>query len=402
MSLIPMLEHYAREFESGGSDTPAGRKGRVFARLCQSQNPTRKKLAEEMRIRPATVSAIMLDMINDGLVLEARPEKIHQKGRPEIILSPNPNALAAVVCSMVSQTINCTLINLAGETLYKGQVEAQADQIDNDTFLDIVASLYSDCLEHLPKGTKLAGVAMSIPGIVDKHRQIWRHSSHWPRLRNVDLSKLACLHSGRIMVSKSLDCELRARLSRMGCPADEGVLLLHWGFGIGAAFQPALDTPFSRARGFGEVGHSCADLASKAMCKCGMTGCVEAEAGLWALAPKLSTTDAPIDEWQFEQYLRENPTLDIGDRPIDLVAMTLRNLFVTLLPDQCVITGPFSQNEAIFSRLLSRFDAFLPESSLVVGEARTKIRPGRAGTKDEIIGAATTVFRPALKELCGV
>lgn len=402
MSLIPMLEHYARDFEMDGQDTPAGRKGRVFTRLCATEKPTRKKLAKDMSIRPATVSEIVLDLINNGLVVESRPEKVHQKGRPEIILGANPNSLAAAVINTISHTVNCTLVNLAGDILHKSQIETEAHEIDNDAFLDIIAKLYADCQDWLPDGARLAGTAISLPGIVDEHEQIWQYSSHWPQLRDVALSRLANLLSTRITVSKSLDCELRARMSRQDYPANQGLLLLHWGFGIGAAFQRALDTPFPKLKGFGEIGHSCVDLASQALCKCGMTGCVEAEAGLWALAPKLSTGDTPTEEWQFEQFLRDNPDLDIGDRPIGLVAMTLRNLFVTLSPDQCIITGPFSQNAAIFSRLVNRFEEFYPDGSLVVAGTRARIRSGRAGTKDEITGAATTIFRPALKELCGV
>lgn len=401
MLAIPMLSHFARQFEVDGADGPAGRKGRVFTRLCATTDPTRKKLAERMGIRPATISDIVLDLIGDGLVLEARPDQVYQKGRPEILLRPNPNALTAIVCNTVSNTVHCALVNFAGEILHCSETQTRGDRIDKSAFLDIVVDLYKDCLGRVPNGARHIGAAISLPGIVDEERLIWRYSAHWPELRDLDLSVLSDRIANRITVSKNLDCELRARMSRRGHPPSEGVLLLHWGFGIGAAFQRGHDLQFLNKQGFGEVGHSCVDVTSRAVCKCGMTGCVEAEAGLWALTRKPGARDIPTEEWKFEQFLCDNPDLDIWYRPIDLVAMTLRNLCVTLSPDQCIVTGPFAQSKPIFSRLVTRFEEFLPQNSLVVGKRRTKLHAGRAGTEDEIIGASATVFRPALADLCG-
>lgn len=395
-----MIELYARQFEIGGPDLPTGRKGRIFTKVCASSAPTRKKLAEQLGIRPATMSEITLELINDGLVLEARPGRNLHKGRPEIILRPNADRLVAIVCYLVSHTVHCALVNLAGETLYNSQFEALADQTDNEAFLSAISNLCAGCLDQVPNGSTLAGIALSLPGIVDEVTGFWRYSSHWPKLRNLDLSSLTERLDSTVTVSKNLKCELHARRSRGNHQTSESLLMLHWGFGIGAAFAHRGSTFAAESRGFGEVGHTCVDSTSTALCKCGMTGCVEAEAGIWAIAERMKGQDIPEDEWQFEQFLRDNPDLDIWERPVKLMALTLRNLCLTLSPDQCIITGPFAQSEPIFSRLVKCFEENLPTRSLVVGENRTKLRAGRAGTQDEIVGAASTVFQPAINLLC--
>jgi len=399
MPSIPMLELYAREFGLDGPDIPTGRKGRIFTRVCLSDQPTRKKLASDMGIRPATVSEIALELINDGLVLEARPDRSLQKGRPEIILSPNPDRLVAIVCYLVSHSIHCALVNLGGDTLYEAHFDAEAGRTDKPAFVKIISELFADCLGHVPQASELAGVAFSLPGIVDETNGIWCYSSHWPKLRNFDLSGLAEHFECNVTLSKNLNCELRARISRRSDQATESLLLLHWGFGVGAAFANGGDISISERKGFGEVGHSCVDPASQAICRCGMTGCIEAEAGIWALSESLEDRSFPREEWKFEQYLRDNPDLEAWDRPINLMALMLRNLSLTLSPDQCVITGPFSQNSRVFSRLVARFEELLPKKSLVVGEPRITLRSGRRGTQDEIIGAASTVFSSALMHL---
>lgn len=398
MPSMPMLEHYSRLFETGGPDTPVGRKGRFFTRLCATTNPTRKKLGLEMGIRPGTVSDLSLELIRAGLVIEDRPKKNLQKGRPEIILRANGHKLVAIVCYFISQTVHCALVDLSGNKLYEISFEAAAEQVDPVAFASLINDLCQQAQGQIPLGSELVGMALSLPGIVDEVNSIWRYSVHWPKLRDIDLSHLDEMLGYPVMVLKNLNCELRARVSRHGQATTGGLILFHWGFGIGAAFVRGEDPFVSEHRGFGEVGHCCVDINSSAVCKCGMTGCVEAEAGLWALAPHLADADVSAKEWQFEQYLDDHSRLDIWQRPIELVALTLRNLCLIMAPDECIITGPFAQNSEIFGTLVDRFEALMPTSSLVVSNQRTILRAGRAGAKDEIIGAACSVFRSSLNQ----
>lgn len=398
MTIIPMLSHYSKQFNFDGHDMPAGRKGRIFSMICAQPFQTRKKIAEDTGIRPATVSKLVLNLIETGLVEESRPEEISQKGRPEIVLSPIVNRLVALVGYTVSRTIHCAAVNLAGEVLHVASEKTVADSIDPDRFITIMEALYHECMINLPKGAQFAGYSISLPGIVNETEKKWVYSIYWPKLLGLDLNVLEQKLQTPVGVRKNLNCELHARFDKRLRQKTQSMVLVHWGLGIGAAY--VCEQENGRRSSLGEIGHCCVDQSSTAVCKCGMVGCVEAEAGLWALKQKSSDPDMPIDERRFQTYLDQKDNEQDYARQIELMALTLRNVVLTLTPDEIVLTGPFTHNEAIFKRLLAAFENALPPNSLITKDMRPQIVAGDKHNADELIGAAAHHFSKRLGELC--
>ena len=50
--------------------------------ICKLNNVTRKQLAQDFELRPGTVSALVLQLIDRGLVEEARPRRALSEGSP--------------------------------------------------------------------------------------------------------------------------------------------------------------------------------------------------------------------------------------------------------------------------------------------------------------------------------
>ncbi|MEX3010433.1 ROK family protein [Hoeflea sp. TYP-13] len=400
MTSIPMSDYYFRQYELDGVDFPAGRKGRILSAICHGDNPTRKKIATDMALRPATVSDLVLELIRDGLVIESRPTQALQKGRPEILLSPASNRLCAVVFHAVSHTIHCAVVDFSGRIHFEAKEQVHADRIDKHGFTDVIERLSAQSRPHIPKAAEHCGFALSLPGIVDEPGKRWVYSAYWPKLPDFDLNILSDILRSQVIVRKNLNCELRARISRHARIRNKKTLLIHWGIGIGAAFA-SNGKELDFGDGFGEIGHCVLDPESTAHCKCGMIGCMEAEAGLWALATQSENQPIPIDEHKFEEFLKMCSDKSFLKRPILLMAHTLRNLTLTLMPDEIVLTGPFVQSPDTFQLLLDEFEQILPERSLVSKGRRPAVVSSRRSKSDEIIGAASDLFRPAIGLLCG-
>lgn len=398
MTIIPMLSQYTKQFNFDGHDMPAGRKGRIFSMICAQPFQTRKKISDDTGIRPATVSKLVLELIESGLVEESRPEETTHKGRPEIVLTPNVNRLVAIVGYTVSRTIHCAAVNLAGEVLHVASEKTVADSVDKARFFSIMKTLLQDCMDNMPEQAQFAGFSLSLPGIVNESDKKWVYSVYWPKLIGLDLNEMEHELHIPIAVRKNLNCELHARFDKRSLQATQSMVLLHWGLGIGAAYVCAQEN--GRRSSLGEIGHCCVDRASTAICKCGMVGCVEAEAGLWALKQKSADENMPIDERRFQTYLDDKNNEQDYARQIELMALTLRNVVLTLTPDEIVLTGPFTHNKAIFDRLLAAFDKALPSNALITDEMRPKIIAGDKDNADELIGAAASHFTKLLGELC--
>ena len=53
--------------------------------ICKPTKVTQKQLAEDFKLRPGTVFALALQLIDRGMVEEFRPSTPYRKGRPEIL-----------------------------------------------------------------------------------------------------------------------------------------------------------------------------------------------------------------------------------------------------------------------------------------------------------------------------
>ena len=76
--MIPMFHSYLEQFSADDPQAVIGRQGRIFMEICKPKKVTRKQLAEDFNLRPGTVSALALQLINRGLVEEFRPSPPYQ------------------------------------------------------------------------------------------------------------------------------------------------------------------------------------------------------------------------------------------------------------------------------------------------------------------------------------
>ncbi len=397
-----MRAEYAGLFgDTGGPHGAAERKGRLFLDICDGGPVTRKRLIETHGIRPGTVSTLVLELIDQGLVSEERPRPPYQQGRPEILLRPVPERIGVIVVYVISQEFRGALVDLSGRVLCDHRLVLEPAHADNDGLLTLFGDLIATLREQATAATEIVGVAFSLPGIVDSTGLRWlQATSRWPAMTKLALAGIAKAQGIPVTINKALNSELRARLARRADDRRGGTLVVHWGYGIGAAF--ALDGQIiGSSRGqFGEIGHWTVAPDSDTRCLCGQTGCLETKAAMWALMPEIREVfpDAPTEEWRFEAFLRDHDITQVAavKQATSEMVMALRNLAVTLFPQRMVLTGPFAQDPKVFAQFMEEFGADLPAHA----PADMDIRVGRPGPADEIIGASLPLLQNALHALC--
>lgn len=400
-----MLGVYEDQFGTEELRSVAGRKGRLFMEICKPEITTRKQLAQDFDIRPGTVSSIVLELISQGLVREERPAMPYQKGRPEILLWPVTSRLAAMVFYVVSQSIHAVLVDFGGNIICSEVTKVQAEQVENDNLRNLIIDMAKKLRGQVPAETEIVGISFSLPGIVEENSGRWVFASRWAKIQNMDFAEISRELNLRVIVNKNLNCELRARIARRDEQRNSSILIIHWGYGIGASLSIDGNAVIGSNGGFGEIGHSYTCCGNDKQCRCGLNNCLETQAALWALLPELSAVypGVPADEWNFETFLKEQEDFDISilENAIRLMAIAMQNLTLVLSPHQIVLSGPFVQHPQIFQSLEDKFRELLPTTSRVLAQREVKVAAGRAGAEDEIIGAAFPLFERAIKSLCG-
>ena len=372
-------------------------KALVFHKLCISNKNTRKMITENLGLRPITVSKIIKELIEDGLVIEGDSKERSSKGRPEMQLAPNYCRFSAISIYVVSKEIKGKLVNLNGEIL-ESQSVLIPKEVDNIAIIKELQRILKFLVSKLPEKSQLIGIGTSLPGTVNGEKGKWTSSARWPKLSNISFTELISEFNVPLSLNRSLDPELEYLLFNNENFRKGGTLLFHWGYGIGSAFASEGKVLKSSLGRFGEVGHWQVNHNSTKRCSCGSIGCLETEAALWAILPEIRKVypAAPEDEPEFTRFIQNNDigNLEVIKKALGYVTMSLANLYKVFYPDRILLLGPFTKNSSIYTKLKSGLLAQIPEYAQPAVELNVV-----SGFQGAVSGSVYHLFRDALRPL---
>lgn len=389
-------------FSGGGARRTDLAKARIFSAIGDKNRElahTRRTLTKELRLRPATVSAMVGELIADGIVVEGNKVPSTGKGRPEVALNLRPKRLMSIVLEVVSLTIRGVLVDIDGQQVSESKATLNEDDAEQENIIEAFERVIEDILSQRPSDAEITGIGIALPGIVDERGLRWISAARWPRMSGLDFSRLAEKTGQRIRIERKRQAELRARFQRHPEERNRSVLYVVWGYGISSAYAQNGTVLSSTMGGFGDLGHWLVEPESRRKCLCGQMGCLEAHAALWALTPEIRAAFPEISDQPgaVEDFLRSHdisilPRLEQATR---LFALSLHNLFKAFFPDQIVLSGCFMHNPWISQRVRRLFFAQMPEYAL----GRVTLEVEDSNAEDAIIGLATPLFNESLRSL---
>lgn len=365
------------------------------------QATNRGEISRQLALRSTSVSDLVGQLIAHDLLNE-NTVRSRGKGRPAAVLSFNPLRLGAVFVTVMDQTLVASAVDLDFRIL--GQLTAAPPQeADNTAIAACLRSLVRDVAAMFAPQVQLCAVVCSMSGLLDVDRKIWCISARWPELRNLDIGKALDGFDFPIWLTRNLDAELAGRRLQESHGPEETALLLHWGYGIGAAYAAGGDV-VNRNRGrFCEIGHWGLGNGRGRRCNCGNMDCLETVAGIWSIRPALARefSGLPLTEAGIAAHLAQ---MDLRDSQVvqsalsDVLRLTA-NLCRLLFPERVILTGPFVQNPEVFSRFVQTLE-FAP-----LLRSLDKIRVSVSGSTQspdltaELTGALNLPFAAAIRRV---
>lgn len=374
-------------------------KALILGRICTTPGMTRKRLVENLNLRPTTISNVVQELQEQRLVQEGEVQNPGSQGRPERELVPNYNRLVAIAVRVLSRTLIAELVNFGDQVLYREEqtlAEVADDEVAVRTFVELIQSVQG----HVPPESELLGAGVSLPGIVNPHLGRWLNSSRWHNVRDFDATTLERHLNFPVRLEGMQVAELRYLLERDLRLQKGGTLLVHWGYGIGASYSYEGEVMTSSVGSYAEIGHVKTFPGSRKRCMCGDFGCLETEASLWALIPEFRRKypDAPEQEHHFADYFR---SVDFSGLPgmssaLNGVGLALSTLYRILFPDRVLVFGPFTQHEEVAQKLKQRFLSQLPHYAPDTLQFEVLSRGFEGG---ESFGTTQSLFSTALAGL---
>jgi predicted NBD/HSP70 family sugar kinase len=377
-----------------------GNRRRVLGLLQQHGPLTRAELARQALLSRSTVSNIVGELVQSGLVSEidepARSRRPAQSGRPGALIGLNPAAGAAIGIDVDHQRLRVVVANLAHTVLAEAEHRLEADHDAWET-MSVAAEFVDRVVQQAGVSReRVMGVGMALAGPIDTVRGKVQPSSISPSW--VELEDPAREMSGRLGLPVYLDNDANlGALAEMMWGAGVGAgecAYIKLGTGIGAGlvidgqlYRGALGTA-------GEIGHTTM-VEDGPVCRCGNRGCLERVAGVPALLESLRGSRAATLSMQdlFDLALSG----DVGCRRVIAdagrsIGVAVANLCNMLNPQLVIIGGPLAVTGDI---LLDPLKASFARCALPAVGATTEIVVGTLGDRATALGAVGLVLHEA-------
>jgi predicted NBD/HSP70 family sugar kinase len=269
---------------SGGADQGTVRRANltlVLRSLRDSGSRSRARLAADLGLNKATVSSLVGELIDRGLVRDGSAER-GSVGRPGTIVEINGGGALGIGAEINVNHISTLALDLAGTALSERRSPIDTRRLRPDEVVDRLVALLSDTLaDPLVLGAQPVSIVVGVAGLVDHDSGT---VSVAPNLgwQGVGLADLLRERLGRpdylVVVANEANLAAVAEATP-GDPERRDIIVVHGEVGIGGGIV-ADGRPLRGRLGYaGEFGHMVVDREGS-RCGCGRIGCWETVIGV--------------------------------------------------------------------------------------------------------------------------
>ena len=374
--------------------------GVVLRHVCVRGPRSRATIAQETGLNKTTVSRLVGELIDLGLLLERGIEARGTAGRPGHVVDVRRDGAVALGLEINVDYLSVQATDLAGGSRYRAREAADNRAADAGAVLDRLAELVRGALDEVhAQGLRAIGATVALPGLVDVARGTLLAA---PNLCWSDVAVVDEL-SARIGAPLPLDADNEANLAALA-ELWEGVAVGlsdfmyasgQVGVGGGIVLRGEL---FRGYRGFGgELGHMVIDAAG-APCACGSRGCLETRCGLEPLLAAAGSTPLagsrhPVADLARRARAQDPVALAALDECGAWLGIALGNVANLLSPEAVVLGGYFAPIAAWLAPAIEHELA-----ARVLGGAAPPVLTSRLGSEAAVRGAAATQLRHVLDD----
>jgi predicted NBD/HSP70 family sugar kinase len=366
---------------------------RVIDALRRTGPASRADITRAAGLSRATVSGLVAELLDSGVLVERRDGATPRAGRPPLLLALDPHAGAALGVDFGHRHLRVAVADLNADVLAERRVDLDVDHDAAAHALDTATALVDDLLTaaHVRRDA-LLGCGMGLPGPIDRPTGTVGSSvimPGWAGRRGA--AELADRLSLPVAVDNDANLGALAEMTYGAARGAHDLIYVKVASGIGAGLVIGGRLHHGSRGLAGELGHVHVDPAGP-VCRCGKRGCLETVASgsaLLALLRESHGEDLTLDDIVALVRAGEvGPSRVVQDagRAIGRALSDACNL---LNPELVVVGGDLARaGEPLLEGIresLSRYA--LPEAA-----DAARVTAGVLGDRAEVLGALALVI----------
>lgn len=324
--------------------------------ICEVGPVSRKDIADATGLTPASVTQIMNQLIEDGILEEIGVNsESNGAGRKKVLCDIKYDSEYLFAVNIEAETTTVALSDLAGNSLEKVSIHTDSS-ISAETFLKKIGMIIDEIRERQKRKVRsnIKTVSVGICGLVDREAGVSVHAyGIWDN--PVEVCEILENETGyKIYIDNNVDSYAKAEiLYGMGRERDD-FLLIKWGPGVGSDFVIGREVYTGRHGRSAELGHFIVEKDGKE-CSCGRRGCLETKVSYQAMQEI-----EPFEVSEFADCVRSSVgrEAEAFDEAMDLFARAIVNSATILAPEKIVLSGRLFSDEEIRNRVIKYCESY--------------------------------------------
>jgi predicted NBD/HSP70 family sugar kinase len=324
----------------------------VLRAMLRSGATTRNRLAHELGLSAGTITNLIGDLTDEGLLQEAG-QLPSDGGRPTSVVSVAPGGAYFLGADVGESGVAVELFDLSLEPIARTFEEAPSRSATAVEIAEVLAQAIEETLAQAPDSGRVYGVGLGVPGIVEGGSAgtaepsgpitIYAQSLGWDQ---TGLESICARPDLPIFVDNGAKT-LAAAESWFGAGVgtSDSLTILH-GRGLGAGIISGGRFLHGAVGSAGEWGHTKVSIGGP-QCNCGQRGCLEAYVGGAALALKWRDASGS-DHATAENLVAELLGAEAAGNPVattivaeavEILGVGVSNLVNIFNPDRVILGG---------------------------------------------------------------
>lgn len=384
----------------------------VMKHIHRDGSLSRAQLANQTHLNKATVSSLVEELIELGLIHESGVDT-SGFGRPATMLDLNPDAGYIIGVEIGVDFISTIVTNFIGEIVWRRFEELNSILLQEE-ITTLIFQFIDEASKFAQRARKrLLGLGLALPGMVDVDQGILKFSPNL-QWRDVPLRQMFSKHSG-LPVFVDNDANAAALGEHLFGKARQEQHFLFIVAGVGVGGGLFLNGELYRgARGLaGEIGHTSLYVEQTRPCRCGNRGCWENFANQSSLFERIRAR-LDVGRQSLITSILENQlsplnlsiiseAAEAGDKEVleaisetgAALGLGVANLINIFNPEMVVIGGSLSM---VGKYMLPAVEQVIKERALEELRKKMKILVSAFGSDASVIGAVALVVQEILSK----
>jgi glucokinase-like ROK family protein len=390
---------------STGSAVKAHNVKAILLALLNTDNLSRVQLAQLTGLSTTTITNLISELIDNGIVAEEgteKPSRPPSVGRPRTALRLVPDARFVIGIHIGVGSVRIAIGDLRANLLEVRSLAHPLDRNPEKVFQEISKLVDQTIQDRGLDTTQLLGIGIGASGLVDPSTGV---NLIAPNLgwRNVPIQEICC--SG-LDIPICVDNNVRAMAlgeAMFGNERDiQSLAFVYARIGVGAGFITNGNLYRGVGAGAGEIGHMTMILEAGEPCRCGNNGCLETLVSEPVILRQAEEIARQKPKGVLAQHMENGKILSIeqvfnvardGDQDMlkiikqkaRYMGIALANLVNIFNPETIVLGGLYAQGADL---LLPNIQNTMQERSFANLGKRVQLRTASFGRNAGVVGAA--------------